>query len=95
MKYAILILCLLSASFLAAQDDSCWGKDARCSDGNYRGPGGDIQPDTCDIKSEHPCECERASTCEGSAPNSGMAPGSKCKTYCRKNACSCVKVGCS
>lgn len=101
MKGLIFGLCLLMAGTLSAfqpqDDDSCWGKDTRCQDGHYRAPDGTIQPDTCATHENdtHPCECQRATACVGGGPNGGQEPGAKCKTYCRKNACSCVTKDCS
>jgi len=78
-------------------DQSCWGSDKRCSDGKYYGPDGSVQPDTCAVHEgdTHPCECQRAKVCNGGGPNSAQKPGSKCKTYCRDNACTCVTPDCS
>jgi hypothetical protein len=100
MKTLILTICLALATGLStfSQDDSsCNGRDVRCSDGHYHAPDGTIQPDTCATHEgdTHPCQCERATKCGSGGPNLATEPGSKCQTYCRKNACTCVVPSCS
>jgi hypothetical protein len=98
MKIILIIAVIISlAIFLQLPVFSAQPQEGRGHDGHFHGPDGSVQPDTCSTREgdEHPCECNRAKVCEGGGPNTKQEAGSKCKTFCRKDACSCVTVGCS
>ena len=67
--------------------------DGRGTDGHFHDPIiGKPQPDMCnnDMKSEHPCECNRTKTDQCDVPRAQWQPGRKCLTNCRQDACRCI-----
>lgn len=97
MKRAMLVLLLAAVAALGQEGapQPCWGSDARCPDGKYRGRDGQEQPETCDndehgAAAVHSCKCNRMQEPEHCDP-SGARPheSGDCSVYCRGNACAC------
>ena len=100
MRKSILLCFLVFCMFFAIgyrtfgqdEDHSCWGSGYPCEDGKYYDKNGKEQPKTCDNfsatgKAEvHTCDCNKTKSC-----NKTVTPGPQCKTYCQKDACSCVR----
>ena len=83
----LLLLATLSPAVLFPQEDGQQGPP-------YYGPDGKEQPATCNGEEhDHPCQCMRNDQTNCSEPGKPAVnadePGYKCKTYCRKDACSC------
>lgn len=87
----------------AAQDNGprqdCWGKDTKCSDGEFRDWQGNKQPATCDnnftTEESHRCKCMIAMTDADHCPPGGVkrdyqGMGPNCRVSCREKACLCV-----
>ena len=76
MKVLILVLFSTSLAFFPKPQEPHVGQPATCN--NY-------------YDNTHKCECERAqSDCKDPNQSGTEEPGTKCQTYCRKDACKCA-----